>query len=83
MELSLTTNRTQPYDSGGKQNQIVNEQDQLEKVNPSGQYSPNTVEDNQKDNEAINSDKTNQSEKKRDGKNKRGQSRTNSETSGN
>jgi len=61
MEL-LSNDRTQPYGNVEKRNQIVNEQDQQEKVNPSGEDSPNTFEGNQKKEEANTPGKTNQSE---------------------
>jgi hypothetical protein len=69
MEL-LSTDRTQPYDNEGKRNQIVNEQDQQEKVNPSDEDSSNMFEENQKNEEVNYTGKTNQSEMKEVSKDK-------------
>ena len=59
-----SNNRTQPNDNQRKQNQIVNEQDQLEKVNPSGQDS---FENNQKNEKTNSPGKIEQSETKKAG----------------
>jgi hypothetical protein len=82
MEL-LSTDRTQPYGNEEKRNQIVNEQDQQEKVNPSGEDSPNTFEDNQKKEEAKVPVKTNRSEKEKANKNNDIQERSDGELSKN
>ena len=78
MELT-STERTQPYGSEEKRNQIVNEQDQQEKVNPSGEDSPNTFEGNQKKEVANISDKANQSEIEKASKNNDVQGRSDGE----
>ena len=78
MEL-LSTDRTQPYGNEEKRNQIVNEQDQQEKVNPSGEDSPNTFEGNQKKEEANIPGKTNQSEIQKASKNNDVQGRSDGE----
>ena len=63
MEL-LSTDRTQPYSNEGKRNQIVNEQDQQEEVNPSGEDSSKVFEENQKNEDVNYTGKINQSEMK-------------------
>jgi hypothetical protein len=78
MEL-ISTDRTQPYCNEEKRNQIVNEQDQQEEVNPSGEDSPNTFEGNQKKEEVKIPGKANQSEMKKASKNKDVQGRIDGE----